>query len=92
VRRLDTLERVDWFRVLADLQAIGWSNNHVSRTLAVPTATLYGWKNGSEPTHYDGDRLLTLWRDTTGALAVPRTNSPLKVGIPRRVPPDTRGH
>lgn len=57
--------RTDWFRVLVDLQAEGWPNSRVADEIAVPQATLRGWKQGSEPAHVDGHRLLRLWMRVT---------------------------
>lgn len=58
--------RTDWFRVLVDLDRRGLSNQGVADVLDVPLATLRGWKAGSEPNHYDGDRLLELWQEQIG--------------------------
>lgn len=73
-RRLATLPRTDWFRVLADLRAIGWTERDVAARLDVPRTTLRGWKAGQEPNHYDGSRLLLLYRDITGAQLTPVVN------------------
>ena len=58
--------RTDWFRVLADLQHADWSNLRVALHLEVQRSTLRGWKQGSEPAHCDGLRLLRLWSEVTG--------------------------
>jgi len=59
--------RVDWFRVLADLQHLGLTNLDVSQRLNIPNRTVGGWKNeGAEPRHSDGEALLALWREVTG--------------------------
>lgn len=58
--------RVDWFRVLADLQYLGLTNIDVSSRLDIPRRTVGGWKSGQEPRHVDGDALLDLWCEVTG--------------------------
>lgn len=57
--------RTDWFRVLADLQYAGRSNYDVAAFIDVPLGTVRGWKEGSEPRHDDGQRLLELWQMVT---------------------------
>ncbi|MCW0370257.1 hypothetical protein [Xanthomonas sacchari] len=90
-RRLATLPRTDWFRVLADFRAIGWTDVDVARRLAVPDSTLRGWKAGSEPSHYDGSRLLLLYQDVTGRQLIPLADPFQKSGIPSRAHADTPG-
>lgn len=64
--RLRRRYRTDWFRVLVDLQRQDYPNQRVADVLDVAWATLRGWKNGSEPNHHDGHRLLELWQEQTG--------------------------
>ena len=54
-------DRVDWFRVLTDLQYAEWPHSRVSAELGVPLATIRGWKAGSEPAYNSGSRLVALW-------------------------------
>lgn len=58
--------RVDWFRVLADLQYAGLPNLQVAKLLDVPQPTVRSWKGGCQPRFDDGDRLVQLWMDKTG--------------------------
>lgn len=58
--------RVDWFRVLADLQYLGMSNNEAADRMGVPQRTVAGWKEGAEPRHCDGEVLIGLWCEMTG--------------------------
>lgn len=60
------VQRVDWFRVLADLDQNGVNNAAAARELGVLRTTLWNWKNGAEPKHYDGCRLIDLWAERTG--------------------------
>ena len=52
---------VDWFRVIADLTRRGLSTRSIGDEIAVPPATLLGWKQGAQPRHVDGERLIALW-------------------------------
>jgi hypothetical protein len=52
---------VNWFRLLADLQSIGWDNAAVAKHLDVPRTTLRQWKAGCEPRYCDGARLVGFW-------------------------------
>jgi hypothetical protein len=65
---------VDWFRVITDLASAGLRLRGIADAIDVPTATLIGWKQGAEPKHIDGDRLIALWMTETGQArdAVPR--------------------
>jgi hypothetical protein len=71
-RRADV--HVDWFRVLADLQYAGCSNSEAALFLNIPLSTLRGWKDGSEPRHCDGVRLVSLWAEIIGK---PREDAPV---------------
>lgn len=66
VRRRLPRHRTNWFQVLTDLQRADYPHARVANIVDVPVATLRGWKQGSEPPHCDGLRLLELWADVTG--------------------------
>lgn len=72
--RIRVRERVDWFRVLADLQYLGLSNSDVGQRLNIPKRTVGGWKEGAEPRHCDGEALIGLWCHMTAKTrdALPR--------------------
>lgn len=72
--RLHTTARIDWFAVLVDLQRRGLSGRAVSEQVVVPYSTLSGWKQGSEPNHADGERLIALWMRMTDR---PRADVPM---------------
>lgn len=63
-RDLDT--RIDWFRVIADLNRAGYSTRGFADSLGIARMTIEGWKAGSEPKHADGEKLLTWWSQVTG--------------------------
>jgi hypothetical protein len=60
-RRIDTIERIDWFRVLADMRHYNIPVQVVADHLRIPCGTVRGWQGGAEPKHADGERLVALW-------------------------------
>lgn len=55
-------QRVDWFRVLTDLKAQGYTLYQVADRTGIPRTTLIGYKDGGvEPKHSDGEQLLSFW-------------------------------
>lgn len=67
--------RVDWFRVIADLARKGVGRRTIARRIHVAQGTAQGWKQGAEPRHSDGERLIALWCETTGQ---PREALPMR--------------
>lgn len=53
--------RVDWFRLLAQLKAEGYSLYAVSHFTEIPKGTLIGYKQGSQPLYQNGVRLVAFW-------------------------------
>lgn len=54
--------RVDWFRVIVQLEAAGYRPNAIGAAIGSPRATIVGWRNyGYEPAHAEGERLVQLW-------------------------------
>ena len=69
--------RVDWFRVMAELQAKGYSVTAVSAAIDVAKSTVMGWRIlDAEPRHSDGERLVGLWCQV---MDQPREALPLNV-------------
>jgi len=59
--------RIDWFRIFADLKAVGISIDQINADLKIPRSTLLGWKNiGAEPKFRDGELFLNYWQQKTG--------------------------
>lgn len=55
--------RVDWFRLLADLRRLGFSQHQVAEHTAISRSTLLGWHlRTSEPSHAAGERLIEFWQ------------------------------
>ena len=57
--------RVDWFRVLDDLKRLGFSLYAIEAQVSITKSTLIGYKQGSEPKHRDGERLIGFWCQST---------------------------
>lgn len=38
----------------------------IAESIGVARTTVIGWKQGAEPRHSEGDRLLTFWTNVTG--------------------------
>lgn len=70
--------RVDWFRVVAELQGKGYNIENIAAAIGVAKSTLMGWRNFPyhEPRHADGERLVQLWCQVVGQ---PRDALPLSV-------------
>jgi hypothetical protein len=58
--------RVDWFRLITDLNRAGHSTRRFADNLGIPRTTIEGWKAGAEPKHADGERLIALWCERMG--------------------------
>lgn len=57
------IKRVDWWKVLTDLQYNGYSLPRLSEQTLIPHSTLNCFKNqDAEPRHYDGETILIFWR------------------------------
>lgn len=70
--------RVDWFRVVAELQRAGYNIENIAAAIGVAKSTLMGWRNFPyhEPRHADGERLIVLW---CRVVQQPREALPLNV-------------
>lgn len=51
----------DWFRVIVDLERSGYKHATIALSVDAPRTTLLGWKQGAEPKHRHGERLIALW-------------------------------
>jgi hypothetical protein len=58
--------RVDWFRLLEQLRAEGYSLYAVAHFTSIPRSTLIGYKDGSQPPYHLGVCLLQFWSEATG--------------------------
>ena len=62
---MSPLPRIDWFRVLTDLDRRGYTLGIVGATLSIPYSTLYAWRAGGEPRHQEGEAIVGLWARVT---------------------------
>ena len=59
-------DRVDWFRIYADLKKSEWSLCRVSRETGIARTTMASWRDGVEPKHADGEAIIEVWEKVTG--------------------------
>lgn len=64
--RLGPTHRIDWFQVIIDLGRRGYTPQSVADAIHVPRTTLLGWKQGAEPKHADGEKLVAMWSSCCG--------------------------
>lgn len=57
--------RIDWFRVITDLGRCGIPSQLIADSIGVAKSTLLGWKQGAEPKHGDGEKLVAFWCQVT---------------------------
>lgn len=62
---LDRDEKIDWFRVIIDLERSGYSFTSIATVTGAARSTIIGWKQGSTPRFEDGLRLIDLWEAVT---------------------------
>lgn len=53
--------RTDWFQVIIDLSWRGIVLQKISGSIGVPKSTILGWKQGAEPKHGEGEKMISLW-------------------------------
>lgn len=53
-------QKLDCFRLLAEMSAHGVNNTEAARRMGKPVSTIRRWKEGSEPGYTDGLRLVNL--------------------------------
>lgn len=67
-------QRVDWFRLVTDLQYAGVSMREAARRIGVAEGQLRNLRKGGEPLYPRGDALIELWCEV---LAKSRTDLPM---------------
>lgn len=59
--------KIDWERIMLDLQGKGYGTRKVAETIGIPVATVHGWKGlEAEPRYSDGTVLIALWCQVMG--------------------------
>jgi hypothetical protein len=56
-------DKIDWFRVIIDLERSGYTISSVGVAINRPKSTILRWKQGSSLRYEDAVRLLDLWAD-----------------------------
>jgi len=54
-------ERIDWFRLIADLNQRGYTYCRLAAAIGVTQNTVRYWRDIGEPRYEDGERLIALW-------------------------------
>lgn len=69
-------ERVDWFRIIVDLERHSYRHSDIAAIVGAGKSTVVGWKAGSRPSYDEGERLVLLWCDVTrnGRDSVPKVD------------------
>lgn len=62
----EPVERVDWFRMLTQMQAEGYSLHGVAFFIGIPKSTLIAYKQGMQPSYNVGARIIRCWAEVTG--------------------------
>lgn len=61
-------DRVDWFRVIADLQRAGMPHAQIAKEVDVSRPTIINWQSGiTEPKFSKGTKLLGVYRSVVGS-------------------------
>lgn len=58
--------RVNWFLVIIELARRGYTASAIGTAVDHPKSTVLGWKQGAEPKHCDGEKIIDLWCSVTG--------------------------
>jgi hypothetical protein len=58
---VQTILRIDWFQVIAQLEAQGITLRTQAGACGVAPGTIYYWKTGGEPRYNTGAKLLDLY-------------------------------
>ncbi|BAO29388.1 hypothetical protein [Sulfuritalea hydrogenivorans] len=57
---------MNWFLVIVELCRRGFTHSSIATSVGTPKSTVQGWKQGAEPKHCDGERMIALWCQVTG--------------------------
>lgn len=59
-------QRVNWFLLIVELCRRGYTHSTIAAAVGSPKSTVQGWKQGAEPKHSNGERMIGLWVRVTG--------------------------
>lgn len=78
--------RVDWFRVIVELEAKGYRPNQIAAAIGWPRGTVVGWRNSNaEPSHAAGEGLVNLWIQVVGPTLPAAMQQDLRAALPLNV-------
>lgn len=55
----------DWFIIISDLKK-KYTLLQLEEKTNIPYTTIHNWKQGGEPKHSKGEKLISLWCEVTG--------------------------
>ena len=59
-------EKIDWFRVIVDLERSGYCHASIAMVIGRSKGSIDWLKKGGTPAYERGAQLLELWQDVTG--------------------------
>ena len=72
IRRI-RYQPVDWFRIIADLKLLGFSQGDIAYAIGVENSkTIGSYACGVNPRYENGEKLIDLWRRETNRHHPPR--------------------
>jgi len=78
--------RIDWFRVIVDLEGKGYRPNQIAAAIGWPRGTVVGWRNyDAEPQHAGGEALIALWIQVVGPSLTPEQQQHPRDALPLNV-------
>lgn len=78
--------RIDWFRVIAELERHGYRSNRIAATIGYPRGTIVGWRNyHAEPSHAGGEALVNLWIQVVGPTLTAEQQQHPRAALPLNV-------
>ena len=66
------MQKIDWFKIISDLQRNKISMSRLSKELKVSERTIANWKGVTEPKFSAGLTLVELWKKTTNKNQLPQ--------------------
>ncbi|MES2241882.1 MAG: hypothetical protein V4639_03325 [Pseudomonadota bacterium] len=78
--------RIDWFRVIVELEGKGYRPARIAATIGWPRGTVVGWRNyDAEPSHAGGEALVNLWIQVVGPTLTTEQQQHPRAALPLNV-------
>lgn len=58
-------EKIDWFRIIVDLERNAYPHVAIAAAIGVGKTTVQDWKHGARPKFEEGEMLIALWVTVT---------------------------